>query len=349
MTKASDNQFPSVLFTEQASKPASPSAGDRRLYFKDDHKLYHVDSAGAEAEVGGGGTGDVTWAIIQAAQLANEVMNFPSLEGANDAQPEWWEEGDAHATLTEVDVAGEGITETYARAHKVVTDGDGAYSYQRYTYADQPRIKSGRKLSAIFAVWSVGGKAARIRLQSSVGSLGVSSDTTTAGWTILKVEGVTLNGTYVDIRCECDTGTAYFVPLGINIGEKAVPLRPRGLKFRSCMPVLVVDLTGSGPTEFADLDVSANTSNLAVLAELMGVLRHIISSQTYAICVRQNGASQTDPNLLSIVISYGNRAIGTRSCFLDDQQIFEWQLVRMEGTANLASGMLNLIGWWEWE
>ncbi len=54
MAKGSDNDFPSVLFTEQSSQPASPTAGKRRLYPKTDHKWYSVDSAGTETEVGAG-------------------------------------------------------------------------------------------------------------------------------------------------------------------------------------------------------------------------------------------------------------------------------------------------------
>ena len=69
----------------------------------------------------------ITYDIVQASQLVNEVMNFPSLESADDAQPEWWEEANANATLTEVDVAGEGITETYERALKVVVAGANSY------------------------------------------------------------------------------------------------------------------------------------------------------------------------------------------------------------------------------
>lgn len=47
MTKASDNAFPSVLFTE-GSAPSSPSAGTRRLYvLSSDHLAYLKDSSGA--------------------------------------------------------------------------------------------------------------------------------------------------------------------------------------------------------------------------------------------------------------------------------------------------------------
>jgi hypothetical protein len=50
----------SVGFAEQGSTPANPSAGNRKLYFKTDGKLYKLNSAGTEVEVAGsGGAGDV--------------------------------------------------------------------------------------------------------------------------------------------------------------------------------------------------------------------------------------------------------------------------------------------------
>lgn len=57
MAKGSDNDFPSVLVTEQASKPTAPASGKQRLYMKTDHKLYHEDDGGTETEVGGGSSG----------------------------------------------------------------------------------------------------------------------------------------------------------------------------------------------------------------------------------------------------------------------------------------------------
>lgn len=55
MTKASDNDFPSLLVTEQVAKPTAPAAGKRRVYMKTDHKLYSEDDGGTEAEIGGAG------------------------------------------------------------------------------------------------------------------------------------------------------------------------------------------------------------------------------------------------------------------------------------------------------
>lgn len=285
--------------------------------------------------------------FIEAFQLVNEVMNFPSLEGADDAQPQWWEVS-ANMTFTEVDVAGEGITETFERCHKGVSTADGAYGYQRYTYADQPRTKSARVISAIWAVWAVGGAAARIRLQSSVGSLGVSSDTTTAAWTILKVEGVTLDGTYVDIRCEADTGTAYFVPLGICIGPTGVALPPRGLRYKEATSTAQVeDLSDVAPHDWADLDCTAVSSNLAAM-----LLMHMFMFDTvdfYSFYARPNGSSRTGNAVLKgRVLAESAEAHDTFPILCDDGQIIETNLTRVSGAGNLSDGGLYISGWWEW-
>jgi hypothetical protein len=67
MVRASDNEFPSVLFDEQASAPTTPATGFWRVYAKSDG-LYIVDDAGAETGPfgtgGGGGGGTATdWAV----------------------------------------------------------------------------------------------------------------------------------------------------------------------------------------------------------------------------------------------------------------------------------------------
>ena len=293
------------------------------------------------------------WAAIQAAQLCNEVMNHPSLEGADNALPEWWENG-ANAALTEVDIAGEaGITETWKRGLKLATTAAAAYGYQRYTYADQPRVKSGRALSAIFAVWSVSGIAARIRLITSAGTTVVSANTTAAGWTILTAQNLTLDGTYVDIRMEADSGTAYFVPLGINVGAKAIPLRPRGLRHINAgiNKLAIRALSGqTGDVGFADCDLSANTSNLAVYAQLRVNMSESGTTDNFFYHARCNGSTDSG-GLTEIcnVVNYSRNDKAEWTQWLDDQQIYEGFLQRAAGSGGLDYGDLFLIGWYEWE
>jgi hypothetical protein len=52
MTKASDNDFPSLLFTEQGSTPTTPAASHQRLFIRtSDHKLCYVNSSGTVTAV----------------------------------------------------------------------------------------------------------------------------------------------------------------------------------------------------------------------------------------------------------------------------------------------------------
>jgi hypothetical protein len=64
MTKASDNDFPSILVTEQGSAPTTPAASHQRIYIRtSDHKLVTVNSSGTVTAVGGSGSGVATDAI----------------------------------------------------------------------------------------------------------------------------------------------------------------------------------------------------------------------------------------------------------------------------------------------
>lgn len=51
--------FTGAITAAQISTPSNPSAGNQKLYFKSDGKLYSLDSAGNEAQIGSGGTGGV--------------------------------------------------------------------------------------------------------------------------------------------------------------------------------------------------------------------------------------------------------------------------------------------------
>lgn len=286
------------------------------------------------------------WPVMQAGQLVNEVMNFPSMEAADGVQPEWWEVS-ANATLTEEDVAGEGVTETYERCLKVVTTADNAYGYQRYTYADQPRAKSGRKFSVLVAVWAVSAVTARVRLQSSVGSLGVVT-TAAAAWTILKVENVTLNGTYVDMRFGVDTGTAYFVPLGLCIGEKAFPLPMRGLLYQETNGTEVKTLTGIGDeATWTDIDCTTATHPLA--ARLDFSLQMGDTVNTYYVAMRRNGGNPSSYyGIKGKVIPGSEDFRGNFELLCDDSQIVEYLLDREAGAGNLAWGVIVVLGWHQW-
>lgn len=59
MARMEDVQSNYLSFGEQEGKPASPTAGNRKLYFLDDGKLYQLDYLGNEVEIGGTGGGHI--------------------------------------------------------------------------------------------------------------------------------------------------------------------------------------------------------------------------------------------------------------------------------------------------
>lgn len=202
------------------------------------------------------------------ASFTNEFRNFPKQEGAATTLPYWWQQS-ASATVTEVSTLSEvSDVSQGSRALKVVTTGNGHYAAQRYTYTDERRVQSGRTMSMIVAIWSVGGKACRIRAQDSTGSVAVSSDYTSASWTVVQLNGFTPAGTWVEPRFEVDTGTGYFIPLGFMIGNQAIRLQPRGLVYKNVSSETnVVQHTNFSSAGYArqNLDMTSASSNLAFI------------------------------------------------------------------------------------
>lgn len=74
MPKASDNEFPSVLFDEQASDPATPGAGLWRAFFKSGG-LFVIDDTGAvTGPFGAGSSGGLT--LISTVTLGADAVKM---------------------------------------------------------------------------------------------------------------------------------------------------------------------------------------------------------------------------------------------------------------------------------
>jgi hypothetical protein len=103
MAKASDNDFPSLLLSEQGSAPTAPAAGKHRVYFKDDGKLYHRINGGTEKEIGGTQPYDIPFylpgkppasAVVLKMKFARAVTYPANFSGSKGAAP------DVNATAT---------------------------------------------------------------------------------------------------------------------------------------------------------------------------------------------------------------------------------------------------------
>lgn len=82
MVKASDNEFPSVLFDEQAGDPSTPASGFWRVYFKSTG-IFLIDDAGAVTGPLGSATPGITMLsdqTVTGSPAAN--IDFTSISGS---------------------------------------------------------------------------------------------------------------------------------------------------------------------------------------------------------------------------------------------------------------------------
>jgi hypothetical protein len=344
-------------YADQAAREGASgfAAGDvgKLALQEDDDSLWILTATTPTwvAVAGSGGAGDVTWAIIQASQLVNEFKGYPSLVGIDvdlDAANLWWDKvGTPSTAVTMVDVAGEaGLTETYEYALKTVTDAASEGLSQIWTYADEPRVKSGRKLSAMCAIWSVSALSVTAKLVNSDASETAASAVTAAAWTIVKVENHSLAGTSCTFQVTAAAaGTFYVVPLGACIGEKAVPLGPRGTRYIDKGTDSVVNNADPADTNFADVDVSAATSPLACMVTIFGTNQGSDANVRH-VYVRRKGSAVAASNHQHLSSGNGTEIKfgGSRTIALSDGQFYQY-------AANNASANAvyqHVIGYWEW-
>ncbi|MFA6270880.1 MAG: hypothetical protein WC657_06780 [Candidatus Paceibacterota bacterium] len=177
----------------------------------------------------------------------------------------------------------------------------------------------------------------------------VSATATAQAWTIIKCEDLTLDGTYVDLKFTSDTAdTFYVVPLGVNIGTKAVPLKVRGLRYRHInggAEILTnVDLGAAG---YTDLDTTANTSALAVLLNLYVSYRN--NARVAIVRLRVNGDAAVGVEVdRNSVADASARYTSEATQLVDDGQIFEYTVDGSQA-GDTESLYCYVRGYWEWE
>jgi hypothetical protein len=105
-----------VTWDDQASTPSNPSAGFYKTYFKSDGKLYKLNSAGLESEVGSGGPGFTASLNLMLLNTAanNWAADKTDNYNAEAAVGDWAAYADAAAT-TPVDMTGGSPNTTVTR------------------------------------------------------------------------------------------------------------------------------------------------------------------------------------------------------------------------------------------
>lgn len=350
------------------SKPAAGVPG--RLYYDTTLEQLERDTGVAwevcEPGSGGGGAptdypywgfganGDLSAEVnVLAMHLANEFRNFPTYTPIDldlAALNLWYDSiGTPTTAPTMVDVAGEGgITETWEYAIKCVADAANEGWEQRYTYADEHRIKAGKYLSGLFAIWVVtNGRTVTATFRNSTGET-TTATATAQDWTTVEVPGHLLAGTYVDVEFTVDgADTFYVVPLGLNIGMRGVPLRPRSTRYVDKTEANVVNGVDPGGADFTDVNIQANTSKLAVAFQCAGRYKNTTAGDNFLRCRRNGDTTDGSGQIVCVAPSTTITGAGMKIVPLDDQQIFEYKTAAAAGSAETVN--IGVNGYWEWE
>ncbi len=291
--------------------------------------------------------------------MQNEFKAWPPLIPNDvdlDAYSHWWHKvGTPSTAPTYVDVAGESITTTYRDCIKVVAAATSDGMKQTWTYADEPRVKSGRVMSVLLAIWSVSGVSVTAKLVNSDTTHTDASAVTAAAWTLVEIPNHTLAGTSCDLQITAAaSGTFYVVPLGACIGSRALALPPRGLVHkRKTTGATVESLSGQSSKAVADVDLTSDSHPLAAMVDLSISLAEFSSGEQYRYYTRPNGSSAA---VTGDVPTNKARAIGLDASLMinqfweicDDSQIIETALVRDLGAGTILLCVLFLLGWQEW-
>lgn len=280
----------------------------------------------------------------------NEIKAWPPMLANDidlDAQLHWWRKvGTPSTAPTYVDVAGESITQTYRDCIKVVAAASADGMKQTYTYADEPRLKSGRTVSVLLAIWSVSSVSVTAKLVNSDATHTDASAVTAAAWTIVKIEGHVLAGTSCDLQITAGgSGTFYVVPLGLRVGAFAMSLPPRPTRFVEKYVSSVVSGVDPGGS-YNDADFTSNSSPLAFK---LSITAHYFNNTTLAVDlkVRRKGDTTDDISLAMVRNTAINTAfaVGHKELLCDDGQVVQYKGGAIGDT---EQAYLHLAGYWEW-
>lgn len=310
----------------------------------------------------GGAPGDATYLtfdadgalsaeqVVSTFQLVNEIKGWPPIvnTGDLDALNLWWDKvGTPTTAPTVTDTSVAGLTDNYELCLKVVADGANEGLSQRYTYADEPRVKSGRVVSALLAIWSVSAVSVTAKLVNSDATETAAAAVTAAAWTIVEIPNHTLAGTYCDLQVTAGAaGTFYVVPLGMNIGARGFPLKPRGSRYVECSRTTLVAGVDPGGADWTNVDATANSSPLTHKLDFE-VYYSNATTLTQRVQIRRNGSADTAGRVSSYINVLNQPVLSHMQVAVDDSQIFQYKTGAAAGDGESVG--IYLMGWFEWE
>lgn len=118
--------FDQAIHTAQVATPSNPASGYNKLYFKDDDKIYKLNSAGVEAELGAGGTAAETFIIPGTLATGTDLAKtwvLPFDCKLTSATPYVKTAGTTNATTFDINLAGSTIATTKLSIASGATSG----------------------------------------------------------------------------------------------------------------------------------------------------------------------------------------------------------------------------------
>jgi hypothetical protein len=307
---------------------------------------YVVDSTGevkhshTHAGTGGGGN-------------HNLIYNYPSIELADGAQPEWMY--GANCTVTEEDATGEACDSTkHERVIKgVTTAANGsvrfATSGAMMAYTVEPSLTVGVTVAFGAWVWVVTAGTVTLSVFDDVGgNIDTDTTTTTGSWVWLEATGtLTAASTKVLFQIKHNTNAATFFvakPMA-NVGSSVSDFRPRKLVFREKRSASIVAINPSG-TGWTTYDATGSTS---LLAFAIDVGANLIGDGTLAyIMLRRTGSGAAQDGTTIVAMGDTNAAwdhSNQNIQMMNDLQKFDWSV----NTSTITQIYVHQHGFWEWE
>lgn len=276
-----------------------------------------------------------------------------------DAGLLWWRKvGSPSTAPTNVLCGSEGIAVSPGgdEVLKCVTGAASRGLSTTWTYANERRIRSGKYLACLVAVYIVtAGRTLTTRTVSSTPTTIASTATATVGaWVTLALEPGTqaLDGTTVTFDAQLDgSGTFYVVPLGALASDVASPLAmvcpARGKEWVDGYVSDVVSGVDPGGGSWTAVDLTSSTHPLAIRAQLLA--QYLNSSAAgIAVAVRRtgSGASLDDSTILLVGQLTSQYMPGAKLVALDDGQNFDYDTAGAAGNAETL--YLSLNGYERW-
>ncbi len=287
-------------------------------------------------------------------QVQNEFHWPPPYFGELDANNQWWHKVGTPSTAPTWVAAGDGSTgKEYGGTIKTIAAAAGDGMKDTWTYANEPRVIAGQRISILLAIWSVAGVPLTATLINSDGTRTDANPVTQAAWSIVAIENHLLAGTSCDLRVTAGTaGTFYVSPLGARIGSTALLLPPRPMVYQTLdNPPTLKTLTGRGngnENAWTDIDTTTNTSSLAT--RLYARANGTENTSQYRLHVRRKGSSDgaSNNNMLWLVDPNTQFAVQDFLIVLDDQQIFQYYLELFSGATNIDFSEIYATGYDLW-